>query len=243
MLEGYQTLKNAQFELRFVEGERPLAQDALKVLSESLTIITGYFGLLEPFPQVRVVLVANRSEFDRLVRDLLHVEIEVPSNPARMAQPQRTDLVVLSPSAYETHCSWRFVKDEYERLLAHELVHIVEEYLTPDIEMTPRWWSEGLAVFLSQEWRHEERFRQAAVEAIALNRIPSFGQIEAESKLAYDWGWTIVRFLECVYGKGMIRRMVREGVEGRVLSVTGETLDDLERRWREWLLIDGCSTT
>jgi hypothetical protein len=31
-----------------------------------------------PFPKVSVVLVPDRSEFDRLVWDLLRVEIEVP---------------------------------------------------------------------------------------------------------------------------------------------------------------------
>ncbi len=53
-----------------------------------------------------MILVTKRSEFGRLVRDWLKVDIEIPSHQARIAQAQRTDMVVLSPSATESHTTF-----------------------------------------------------------------------------------------------------------------------------------------
>jgi hypothetical protein len=235
MLNGYLALGNAQFEIRYGEGDHRFAQEVFGILSQELPSLTDYFLLQELFPKVRVVLVINRNEYDRLVRELLRVEVEGPSSPYRIAQPQRTDMVVLSPSAYESHSVYHYDPGEFRRLLIHELVHMLEEHLSPDIEASPRWWSEGLAVYLSEQWRYEDVSVKTVLDAIAKNNIPGFSQIEAENRLAYDWGWTIVRFMESSYGKEMILRMVRESTDGNVFSVIGETAEVLEKKWKEWL--------
>jgi hypothetical protein len=89
-------------------------------------------------------------------------------------------MVVISPSAYAVHTTFKYIPDEFRRLLIHELIHMMEEFLTPDIETTPRWWSEGLAVYLSGQWRFEDKFRKAAIDGIAEKNIPGFCQIESE---------------------------------------------------------------
>jgi hypothetical protein len=240
MLDDYCTLGDAQFEIRYAEGEDRYAKESYAILSKALPFVTGYFLVSEPFPKVRAVLVTDRNEFDRLIRDLLGVQIEVPSNPARIAQPQRTDMVLLSPSAYESYSVFKYNQQEFGRLLIHELVHMVEEHLTPDMETSPRWWSEGLAVYLSEQWRYENEFRKAALDGISENKIPGFHQIEVDRKLAYDWGWTIVRFIENVYGSKMILRIVKECADGNVFSILGEDAGCVEKRWRGWLLSEGC---
>lgn len=239
MLDNYLSLENAQIEIKYVEGERQFAQESLDVLSEALFSISRYFCLSHPFPKVRIVLVANRNEFDRLVRDLLRVEIEIPSNPARIAQPQRTDMVVLSPSAYENHSIFKYIPAQFRRLLFHELVHVVEEHLSLNIEASPRWWGEGLAIYLSKQWLYDDEFRNPASDGIAQDDIPTFHQIETDVKLAYDWGWTIVRFIETTYGRDMILRVIKECVDGNVFSVIDVEANSLEIQWRDWLLKDG----
>lgn len=239
MLDSYLALGDAQFEIRYMAGEGRFAQETFAILSRCLPDIASYFSVADPLPRVKTVLVPDRSEFERLVRELLRVQIEAPSNPARIAQAQRTDMVVLSPSAYEQHSVFRYVPDDFKRLLIHELVHMVEEHLTPDIEASPRWWSEGLAVHFSEQWRYEDDFRRSAIDGIAGNNIPSFCQIEAQRQLAYDWGWTIVMFVEGAYGREMIVRMVKECADGDVFRVIGEDAQTLEERWRDWLLAEG----
>jgi hypothetical protein len=243
MLENYLKLGDSLFEIRYVEDDLRYAQKTFAILSKALSSVTDYFLVSEPFPKVRVVLVPDRNEFDRLVVNFLRVEIEIPSNPARIAQPQRTDMVLLSPSAYESHSVFKYIPYQFRRLLIHELVHMVEEYLSPNIEASPRWWSEGLAVYLSEQWRHEDEFRKAALDGIAENKIPGFRQIEAERNLAYDWGWTIVRFIEICYGKEMILRIVKECADGNVFSVIGDDAEGIEKMWKDWLLGEGRLTS
>jgi len=235
MLDHYLKLGDASIEIRYVDGEREFAELALESLNDKLPSLMDTFQIPGAFPAITVVLVPDRNEFDRLVRDLLQVEIEIPSHPARIAQPQRTDMIVLSPSAYAAHSPFSYVPDDFRRLLVHELVHMMEELLTPDMEVSPRWWSEGLAVFLSEQCRYEDGFRQPAVYGVAQDAIPSLSQIEADVTLAYDWGWTIVAFIEAQYGKDMIVRIVKACADGDVLAFLEGDRRMIEKCWQEWL--------
>jgi hypothetical protein len=239
MLSGYLTLGDRKIEIRYVEGDYGFAAEAFAALSEALPSLADYFALSEPFPKVRVVLAPDRGEFDHLVRDLLRLDLEVPSAPSRIGQSQRTDMVVLSPSAYETHSVFKYIRDDFRRLLVHELIHIVEEHLSPDMEATPRWWSEGLAVYLSAQWHDEDDFREPVLEGIERDKIPQISEIQRERNLAYQWGWTIVRFLEITYGKELVLRIVKECADGDVLSMTEEEIGVLEKRWVDWLIHGG----
>jgi hypothetical protein len=120
---------------------------------------------------------------------------------------------------------------------------MVEEYLSPNIEASPRWWGEGLAVYLSEQWRYDEEFSKPAMAGVAQGAIPNFAQIEAERKLAYDWGWTMVRFIERHYGQGMILRMVKECGDGNVFAVIGAEVGQLESQWRHWLQTESQNTS
>ncbi len=172
--------------------------------------------------------------------DLLGVEIERPSRPTRMAQPQRTDLVVLSPSAYGQHSTFEYVPDEYSRLLFHEVIHMFEERLAPNMDTPPRWWSEGLAAYLSGQWEHEDQygFRQPVLQGLETGRIPDIREIEASVELCYDWGWSIVMFIEKIYGREPILRIVSECDNGDVCGILGEDMDTFQRNWKRWLLQD-----
>lgn len=243
MLNNYLRLDKNNIEVRYIEGDKAFAEETFIALKEALIYLSEYFCLKEPFPPIRAILVTNRNEFDWLVIDLLGVEIETPSRPTRMAQPQKTDLVVLSPSAYEQHSTFEYFPDEYRRLLFHELTHMFEEYLAPAsaMETVPRCWSEGLAAYLSGQWKYEDqyRFRQPVLEGIKEKLIPSICEIQASIELSYDWGWTIVMFIEKTFGKEMILRIVRECDNGDILGIIGEDLKDFEKKWKKWLLENG----
>ena len=112
---------------------------------------------------------------------------------------------------------------------------MIEELLSPDIERTPSWWSEGLAVYYSEQSRHEDGFRDVALNAIAADALPSFEQILAERKLAYDWGWTIVQYVESTFGRDAILKIVRECSDGDVLGFLGSDSAAFEQAWKGWL--------
>lgn len=235
MLKNYRQVQEGNIDIRYVEGDEIHARDTMVALREASCLLDQYFGLVSPFSNLRAILVPTRSEYERLVVNLLGVNIEIPSNPGRLAQPQRTDLVFLSPSAYEEHSTYTYYRDEYMRLVFHEAVHVYEELLSPNIEESPLWWSEGLAVYLSGQWKQEDqfRFRSPVAKGVAEATIPSFASVARERGLGYDWGWTVVMYIEDVQGKDMVISTVNNCSDGNIALAIGEP--QLEQKWRQWL--------
>jgi hypothetical protein len=238
MLDRYLKLGDERVEVRYVKTDRKFAEETLVILRRAIVALSGYFDLTTVFPRVRAILVPDRSEFDRLVADLLGVDIEKPSNPGRVAQPQKTDIVFLSPPAFKQHSTYEYEPDDFRRMIWHELVHVFEEYLTPDIETTTRWWSEGIAVYLSDQWRHESQFgfREPAIKSIRDKSVPDISKIQESIPLAYDFGWTIVKFIEDMKGKRVIARVVKEVRNGEIFPALGEEVYSFQKQWKAWLL-------
>ena len=100
-IPAYRTISHGRLLIEYTPTDEQFVQETAGTLEEALDFLCDYFGLPTPLTGVRVILTPDRPEFDRCVRDILKVEIEVPSNPWRIAQPQRRDLVVLSPRVWE----------------------------------------------------------------------------------------------------------------------------------------------
>ncbi|HOC52780.1 MAG TPA: hypothetical protein PKJ39_03515 [Caldisericia bacterium] len=60
--------------------------------------------------------------------------------------------------------------------------------------------------------------------------------IEKDVILSYQWGWTIVMFIESSYGKEMILKIVRECYNGNIFEIVSENIKIFKKRWKEWLL-------
>ena len=240
----YCTLRHADLSIEYVSVEEAFVQDTCEALREALAQLRGFFGLKEMFPPVRVILTPDRPEFDRCVRDILKVKIEVPSSPWRVAQPQRTDLVILSPCVWEKEYN-SYSPEGYRRLIAHETTHIVEEHISPDIEGVRRWWSEGLAMYLSEQWRDVHDL-ETVCRCVAAGRIPALSDIDVAAdeggkipreavKRAYEWGWTLVMFMSARYGCDTIRKIVSSCADGDVFGTAGIDKPRFEREWKAWL--------
>ncbi len=240
MHASYMSIKESGCEVLFKEGDEQNARKTMEFLKNSVNFLSQYFGITPP-GNLRLFLVQDRGEFDRLVVDLLGVDIEIPSNPGRLAQPQKKDMVFISPAAYGEHSTYEFNPEEFERLVFHETTHVFEEYLSPNIELMPRWWSEGLAVYVSGHWqfRDQFKFRKAVEKNLPEGKIPDFEEINRSIDLSYDWGWTLVMFIEKTLGKEAIRKAVMECGDGNIPETLGWKKDDFEREWKEWLLGEG----
>ena len=237
-LRDYLQIADHRVDIRFQERDRGFAQQTAVTLRMGIEQLIEYFELDSPLPRVRAFLSHDRAAFDKLVADILHVEIERPSNPSRIAQPQRTDIVLLSPSAYAGQSDYEYEPGDFDRMVYHELVHVFEEHLSPDIEASQLWWSEGLAVYLSDQWRHASQFgfREPVLQAIREGKAPAFADILQDLSLAYAFGWTLIRFIEQTRGKAAIVRAVRQVDDGNVLGELDEDPAQFGRAWQQWLL-------
>jgi len=233
----YLVLQQDSMTVEVVPEDQDFVAATFDGLLKGAALLTDYFGLHGRFPSVRTILVPDRGEFDRCVAEVLQIQIEVPSHPARIALPQGTNLVLLSPRAYEPG-RYRYTPEGLERLIGHELTHIVEEHLSPNIEAQLRWWSEGLAMHLSGDWMDE---LPHVVRETAAGRIPALCEMQdgavadVSVRLCYQWGWSVVRCIESARGRTAIRRVVEQCADGDVLATLGEEPATFEREWRDWL--------
>lgn len=235
MLKYYSFFNKDNIMVGYIEKDRSFVEYTYTVLKEAFAFLSEYFHIKEDFPAIRAILVPDRREYDHLVEHLLNVEIEKPSRPSRIAQVQRTEMVFLSPRAYQMDSIYEYSPEEYRRLIFHESTHVVEEYLSPDIEAVTRWWGEGLAVYLSDQWKYEDEFRKPALEGIHKGNIPGIEEIKKDVKMSYIWGWTIVKYIEEHYSKDMIVKIVKECEDGDVFSIIGQPIEDFEEKWKESL--------
>ena len=235
MLESYLWFNDENIKVGFTEKDRKSVKETSVGLKKAIKFLSEYFLLEKSFLPIRAILVPNREEYDRLVKELLRFDIEKPSRPSRIAQPQRTDLVLLGPSAYSTDSIYEYSGEDYKRLIFHETTHIFEEYLSPNIEALPRWWSEGLSVYLSKQWKYEDEFRAPVLECLRNEKIPEFKEIQKDIKLSYQWGWTIVKYIDCHYGQKIILNIVKNCKDGNVFKIIGETIRNFERGWKGYL--------
>ncbi len=154
MLENYLWFDSKNIKIGFTEKDEEFVMVTFDGLKEAIKFLLNYFNLEKKFPPIRVILAPNREEYIRLVKEFLRVDTEEASKSYRIAQPQHTDLLLLAPSAYSTDSIYKYSAEEYKKLIFHEMTHMFEEYLSPNIELSPRWWSEGLATYLSEQWKY-----------------------------------------------------------------------------------------
>jgi hypothetical protein len=210
--------------------EKSYIDETINVIKEAQVTLSKYFELTLENHNIRVVLTPSRLEFDKQVLNFLKISSETPSRRSRIAQPQGTDLVLLSPTAYFLDSIYRYNYEEYSRLLCHELTHIYHEILSPDMEKVPRWFSEGLAIYLSEQWIYEDEFKLP----VASGNIPTLDEINEDINLAYEWGWPIIKYTNEIYGKETILRCIKQDNYQEFTNFMSAEFDLIEENSREW---------
>lgn len=160
----------------------------------------------------------------------------MPTNKGRIAQPQRTDLILLCPSAYGTDSIYKYNFDDYKRLLIHEMVHMFHEHLSVDMENIARWFSEGIAIYLSKQNEDEDEFKTPVIDGVLDNKIPTIEDINNDIMLSYDWGWSIVKYIDETYGFDVVLNIVRNCGSDDVIGFISDDKGGFENNWRNWLL-------
>jgi hypothetical protein len=211
--------------------EKSYIDETINGIKEAQETLSKYFELTLAKHNIRVVLTPSRLEFDKQVLNFLKISSETPSRRSRIAQPQGTDLVLLSPSAYFLDSIYRYNYEEYARLLCHELTHIYHELLSPDMETVPRWFSEGLAIYLSEQWIYEDEFRLP----VASGNIPTLDEINEDINLAYEWGWPIIKYIDDLYGKETILRCIKEQNYQKLTIFMRDEIEEIGEISREWI--------
>jgi len=183
-----------------------------------------------PIPDsITVVIAPNRGRFHLLTRGL-------PDWTGGVAYPSFARIILQSPTLYAD-------KGQFTVTALHELVHILTDYRGPS--QLPRWFSEGLAMYLSGETMYKNR--RPLGRAVVTGKTYTLEDIEdmlrfgpEQARVAYLQSISFVEFLSDRYGWPAIARLLagyREGSNPDSLftAISGHSLFDVEIAWHRSL--------
>ncbi len=232
MIDKYKHIQEDNASVYYSTKDEIFAKETLSELKESYQALFKYFRLdIDQGFSFNAYLATNRKEFENLVINLLNIDIEIPSRKSHIAQPQGNNLILLSPSAYEEDSTYKYNIEDYQRLLLHEMTHMFQEYLSPDMEKLPRWFTEGMAIYISEKWKYEDEFKESVLKTINEGNTPSFAEINENIILSYIWGWTIIKYIVDKYGNDK----VIEILTNMSLNEYHNIINSFFNQWKDWV--------
>lgn len=129
------------------------------------------------------------------------------------------------------------------RVIAHELSHVLLGSFSREARI-PRWFDEGVAMWVSGEWAFRQRisiawsllFGKGPIAFDEIDRVLSFGSVKASQ--AYDESMAALMFLIKEQGNdipGQIIHAMSQGItfDQAFEQTTGMTPEVFEQRWRD----------
>ena len=235
VLKNYNIYFGNKIRIFYTQKEENILKETERNFEDAKNEICKYFDVNIELPVFNLFIAENRGAYDFFVQNYT----TIPTSKDRLAQPQLIDLYILSPNAYNADSNYDYApgyydKDEYKRLIKHEFIHMFEEYLSPkgSMEVRPLWWGEGLAVYLSEQYKEEGIFMKYLDEEVK-REIPTFEEIVGRK--AYIFGWTIIKFLEEKYGKKLLMRIIKENNSEDILSSVSISKEKFYDEWKVYL--------
>jgi len=198
---------------------------------KGIGVLKSYFELAIKLPTIEVTLAEDRKEYDSILQGVFGIKLKETTPPTRIAQIKGKHLLLLSPRAYKSDSVYTYKHDEYQSLMVHEVTHIIVRSISGGEDNVPRWFEEGLAVYLSRQWLFEE-IRKPLLQRISMNEIPSFKKIIHSRDYYYYWGWTIINYIEKIYGKKLILQIIKRSKYQDTFEILGEKIRLIERKWK-----------
>lgn len=227
---GEQQLSEDNFHITYPESCRELAIYTLNTLRELTPQLTTIFGS-KSMP-IRFILVNSRKEFE------LKTGSHLPYWTSAVALFPQKVVVIKTPNL--THTTLR----QYRKTISHELVHLVQGYHVP-LNMTPTWFNEGLAVYLTDQFNLQSRVVLSRAIAknsiIPLDRLSDFLQYNhVQAELAYTESATVIEFLAQVYGTSVLTELFnilseKKDFDQSLYLVTDIEPGTLQFHWKKYI--------
>lgn len=152
------------------------------------------------------------------------------------AYPLQARIVILDPSFSENR------RIDLNRLVKHEITHVVFGlYLGDNIANVPRWFNEGIAMYMSDDWGYGNYW--TILTAVVGNSLLPLYSISEEfpirayhARIAYSQSYSIIDFIVKRYGEQALGECVKELANGRLFdealaNATGANIDWIESIW------------
>lgn len=210
-----------------IPGQFAFADSVITATRGRLIALLG--DSLDYRPQIHVVGLKQR--FDSLIAGAF------PDWGAAAAIPTRQLIVVKSPAVFN-------VNKSLAELLAHEYSHLAVDHRTGWYR-APRWFDEGLAMYISSEWNWEKNLAmsRAAVfgDLIPLRKIDGVNRFNSpQAEVAYAQSYQTVNYLFDLYREEAVTVFLDEirlgrSIDEALMASTGSDYAGFEEEVRLYL--------
>lgn len=229
-LSPWQSLRGESFVVLYQQMDSLNAQNIYKILSEDFYSINYEIGATLEQP-VRIFIAPTESGFTRMTGE------SFPHWGEAVAIPAHQQVIVKSPR-------WYRPSQQMKIILCHELVHVLVAAATANVEL-PRWFNEGLAIYVSGDLRFVEgKELPRAVSSGHLlklreiNSVLSFQQLQAS--LAYQQSFAAVQYLVDTYSHSSLPKLLQNiatytNFQRGFYKTYGMSVLDFEEEYRTYL--------
>ncbi len=229
MDSGAEALESGLLRVQYPEGGEALGQRSLAILESALE---DFSAALEPGDEpIEVIICGTHAEFAYYAGDYAQARV------GGIAVSEEGIIVVKAPGL-------QLQPARYGDILRHELAHVMLAR-TVDVANVPRWFNEGIAMTLAEEYRWYSVFHTARMYLQGgtmtyreLQIVMEFAQ-DHQFGDAYAQSLSMTRFLKRRLGEEAFWSFVREQEErpfARILDdYTGWTPHEFVEAWRRSL--------
>lgn len=218
----------AKLRFHFAEPDRQAARDLLSRAAATRRAVAQRLGV-DPNGVFHVYLAHDQAAFDRLLAG-------APSWMSGVAHGR------LGWAAVRLDTSAGRLWDDVHRTVRHELAHLMLRQAAGERDDLPRWFSEGFAIYVADEWSFERarRLTRALLQGrvFPLRRLERGFPVAADDvRLAYAISVAFTAFL-LKQEAGRPFRALLVGLaagtafDDAVALSFGRSLQELEREWR-----------
>lgn len=234
MLESYRYARRENVTVCYTGNDRRFVAEIMEEVLYAYKDLKEYFQLGDKEFSIRVILAMSRREYDYICKEVLKVRKNEKSKKNEVAIVSKNDLLILSPFAYEDESTYIYERKKLQKIIYNQVVNIFNEFLSLDPKASSRWFGQGLAIYLSNLW-NEDGTNTILKNDIQGDTLPSLKEIQENEKLYKIWAWTIVKYIEEVYGKEIINKIIRSNDENYVFNIIGTSITEFEVQWTVWL--------
>jgi hypothetical protein len=147
---------------------------------------------------------------------------------------------ILSPKIWDTEsCEHKYgQKEQTQRLITHELVHVFHGQLTVSSDFNDvkniDWFIEGLATYASGQCDSNRIVE--FIKAINSGTIPQAIEQFWTGKLKYALSGAMVMYIDERYGRIKLKELLKDNEKEKILQVPGVTEINLLSGWKEYML-------
>lgn len=129
MIEAFSIIKRDNITLHYVGLDRVIAGHTMEVLHNSYNTLAEYHGLQNKKILVRVIIVPNRRDYDKILSSVIGSSKAVPTKNSEVFRVHINDILLLSTFAYGEESSVQYTRESYYKSLIECMNKVFENFL------------------------------------------------------------------------------------------------------------------